>query len=107
MGLTDQIDLLHTWLAEHPRPAGVAVSAYLQSCASAGDQEARRILASGLFNDTDNYDAEPEAPAPLQPHVQEREHRLATQQLPTVRNTAEPRRPIVQSGERRPWLLSR
>lgn len=106
MGLTDQIDMLHTWLAAHPRPAAVTVSDHLQHCASAGDLEARCVLASGLFNGADGSVEAPQAAAPVPPHVQNREHRLATQQLPTTRklNTREPSRPIVHSGAVRDWM---
>jgi hypothetical protein len=107
MRLADQIDALQTWLAEHPRPAGVSVSEFLQSCATAGDSDARRILASGLYTSAsaDNDDCETlVAPAQVPPAVIDREHRLATQRVPTGKQTREPSRPIVHSGETRPWL---
>ena len=107
MSLTDQIDLLHTWLADHPRPAGVSVSDHLRRCAAAGDLKARRVLASGLFNAAGDDVEAPQAAAPALPNVIARERRLASQQLPQVRNTAEPRRPIVQSEKLRPWLPNR
>ena len=107
MSLTDQIDALHSFLATHPRPAGVPVSDYLQRCARAGDPEARRILGSGLFNATGAAVDAPKPAAQVPPAVLAREQRIATQQLPQVRNTAEPRRPMVQSGKWRPWLLGR
>lgn len=104
MGLTDQIDMLHTWLAAHPRLAGVTVSDHLQHCASAGDLEARRVLASGLFNGVGGDVEAPQAAAPILPHVQNREHRLATQRVPAGKQTRSPLWPIVHSDRVTPWL---
>ena len=103
MNAADQLELLHTFLAEHPCPAGARVSDHVQHEAAAGNGDAQRLLAGGLFNGTGADDAAPKAPAtraPINPRaVQERAHRIETQTLPARIATREPARPIVHGRE--------
>lgn len=95
-----QLDQLHDFLAQHTRPAGLTVSAFVKREAAAGNMAAKAVLGSGLFTNAGS-DVPTPAPALIVPNVVKREHRLATQQLPAARklNTREPRRPVVQSGQ--------
>lgn len=101
-----QLDQLHDFLAQHKRPAGVTVSDFVQREAESGNLAAKAVMGSGLFNGASSPTPAP-APAPIMSaHMQNREHRLATQQLPKTRklNTREPCRPIVHSGAVRDWM---
>lgn len=99
-----QLDQLHDFLAQHKRPAGVTVSDFVQREAESGNLAAKAVMGSGLFNGASSPTPAPIVP-PTMPHVLDREHRLATQQLPPARklNTREPSRPIVHAGAVRDW----
>lgn len=100
-----QLELLHAFLADHPRPAGVSVSGFVQLCADSGDSTARQLLASGLFSDALASIAEREpAKAPIvSAQEQSRVSRIAGPHHRRREMPAAPRR-IVQSSESRPWL---
>lgn len=44
------LDLLTDWLAKHPRQAGKSAATQIREAANAGDELARKILQSGVFD---------------------------------------------------------
>src|SRR5262245_35832712 len=101
-----QLALLHSFLADYPRPAGMAVSDHIHREAKGGNTAAKCLLASGLFTGVGNDAEAPLGAAPARivpPAVQERERRIVSQ--PPRRKELPPaRRSIVQTCEVRPWL---
>jgi hypothetical protein len=108
LGLAKQLDMLHTWLAAHPRPAGTSVSVHLQQCAAA-DPEARRILTSGLDGSSDDGETpeapsavpasrpEPRAPSKITAASDSAEHARATPATGKIRGLA----PVAKVKKRR------
>jgi hypothetical protein len=98
-----QISTLHEFMAQHQRPAGVSVSEHVQRAAAAGNAIARRVLATGLFNNA-TAGAAPQAPAPIvTPAMAERERRIATQVLPARMDRPDPARAVVHSEATPAW----